>query len=42
MESMANQRAVHMFDYSTIAGSRRDTRDINPVSLSLEAQGVLP
>jgi hypothetical protein len=39
---MANQRGVHVVDYAMIAGFRRDTRDIHPVSLSLGAQGVPP
>jgi len=42
MKSMAKQRGVHVVGYVTIAGFRRDTRDINPVSLSLGAQGVPP
>ena len=43
MKTMANQRGgVRVVDYVTIAGFRRDTRDIDPVSLSLEAQGVPP
>lgn len=42
MKSMANQRGIHVVDYATIAGFRRDTRDINQVSLSLGAQGVPP
>ena len=43
MKSMANQRCVHVVDdYVTIAGFRRDIRDINPVCLSLGAQGVPP
>ena len=42
MKPVANRRGVHVVAYATIADFRRDTRDINPVSLSLGAQGVPP